>query len=58
MNNKLVCGKREFSTENDGLIDEKIFVSDSLVADELGVDTLTASVADFSLQTRLLAADG
>lgn len=58
MNNRLVCGKREFSTENDGLIDEKIFVSDSLVADELGVDTLTASVADFSLQTRLLAADG
>lgn len=58
MNNKLICGKREFSTENDGLIDEKIFVSDSLVADELGVDTLTASVADFSLQTRLLAADG
>lgn len=58
MNNKLVCGKKEFSTENDGLIDERIFVSDSLVADELGVDTLTANVVDQSAQTRLLAAEG
>lgn len=58
MNNRLICGKKEFSTENDGLIDEKIFVSDSLVADELGVDTLTANVVDQSAQTRLLAAEG
>ena len=58
MNNRLICGKKEFSTENDGLIDEKIFVSDSLVADELGVDTLAANVVDQSAQTRLLAAEG
>lgn len=58
MNNKLICGKREFSTENDGLVDARIYVSDSLVADELGVDTLTANVVDQSAQTRLLAAEG
>lgn len=58
MNNKLLCGKKEFSTENDGLVDARIYVSDSLVADELGVDTLTANVIDQSAQTRLLAAEG
>ncbi len=58
MNNKLICGKREFSTENDGLVDARIYVSDSLVADELGVDTLTANVVDQSAQIRLLAAEG
>lgn len=58
MNNKLICGKKEFSTENDGLVDARIYVSDSLVADELGVDTLTANVIDQSAQTRLLAAEG
>lgn len=58
MNNRLLFGKREFSTENDKLLDVQLYVSDSLVADELGVDTLTANVVDQSAQTRLLAAKG
>lgn len=51
------CGKT-YTTADESLVSTSAFVSDSLVAESLGVDTLTAVVKDYQLQVRLLAVDG
>lgn len=52
-----VCGKI-YTTADESLVSTSAFVSDSLVSESLGVDTLTAVVKDYQLQVRLLAVDG
>ena len=51
------CGKI-YTTADESLVSTSAFVSDSLVSESLGVDTLTAVVKDYQLQVRLLAVDG
>ena len=56
MENKLTYNGRTY--EGETLDDVDCFIGDSLVADELPVDTLTAVVRDYDTQPRVLAAGG
>ena len=56
--NELIYDGRKYTDEDESLYSAGIYLSDSLVAESLGVDTLTAEVIDYQLQTRLLASDG
>lgn len=49
---------QEYSSKNNSIQSASAYLGDSLPADELSVDTLTATVLDYRLQTRLCAADG
>ena len=59
--NRLIYNGKTYDDENDGgdkLLSANCYIGDSLTADELPVDTLTAVVRDYDLETRLLAAQG
>ena len=59
--NRLIYNGKTYDDENDGgdkLMSANCYIGDSLTADELPVDTLTAVVRDYDLETRLLAAQG
>ena len=59
--NRLIYNGKTYDDENDGgdkLMSANCYIGDSLTADELPVDTLTAVVRDYDLETSLLAAHG
>lgn len=59
--NRMIYNGKTYDDETDGgdkLMSANCYIGDSLTADELPVDTLTAVVRDYDLETRLLAAQG
>lgn len=60
MNRLIYNGKTydDVTQGGDKLMSANCFIGDSLTADQLAVDTLTAVVRDYDLETRILAADG
>lgn len=59
--NRLIYNGKTYDDENDGgdkLMSANCYIGDSLTADELSVDTLTAVVRDYDMETRILAAQG
>lgn len=55
--NRFVYNGKEYSRNARNLVSADAFFETSLTAEELANDTLTVTVQDFSLETRLLAAD-
>lgn len=59
--NRLIYNGKTYDDVTEGgdkLMSANCYIGDSLTADELTVDTLTAVVRDYDLETRLLAAQG
>lgn len=59
--NRLIYNGKTYDDVTEGgdkLMSANCYIGDSLSADELTVDTLTAVVRDYDLETRLLAAQG
>ena len=56
--NSLKYKGKLYTDSNETLYSATVYLANSLVAESLGVDTLTATVYDYQTQNRLLAVDG
>lgn len=56
--NSLKYNGKVYTDANESLYSATVYVANSLVAESLGVDTITATVYDYQMQTRLLSVDG